>query len=242
MSDLENKKKRVFETIQKFKELNPEVKSGDIDQLVNFLAASCMQMIVDNQERTGYADRAWWTIKESFEIDIEDESQMLPINRNINDIVQSKFDEACSNVDIEGIKEGLKNLAHINRSSEFGVLTDAAMVDNLEVLRFFIEDDFIKNNDFYRTQVDFHNQKGKLFSIAYFYDQPMVLEYLINEHNAEFTDKAKEILSRGDDFNHNDFLKEKKKQVISMIEKKHLSFMLEFDISNNETNNKKLKV
>jgi hypothetical protein len=224
----------LSEKIEQFKKENPQVSEEKIDQLIKDIAYSCMQSIVKNQEFNGRGENAWWTIKDTFEVDIKDESEMLIENR-INKDVQSSFEKACRDEDIKGIKKGLENFASINQDGDNSVLTYAASVGNLKIIKFFLEDDFIQKNYRYKKMLDFDNWKGTIFQKAFIFEQKEVLEYLINQHNLESTPEAKEALNWEDNSS-----KEMKKAVISMIEKKYLDFMIGLD--SNKTNQVKMKI
>jgi hypothetical protein len=177
----------------------------------------------------------WWTIRDTFEIEVKDQSQLLLENRSHDNDIQYKFEEACSNSDIEGIKFGLENFARINQDGQNSVLTRAAMMGNLKTLKFFLEDSFVQQNNAYKKMMDFHNWKGSIFQQAYMYEEKEVLQYLINEHNVEFTKEAKEALGW-------EGSPELKKAVISMIEKKYLNFVLGFNLDENAQDKPKPKM
>jgi hypothetical protein len=239
MKYLEEKKESIEgldEKIENFKKNNPQVSSEKIDELVKNVAEFCMQSIVSNQEFNGRPENGWWTIKDTFGIEIEDQSQLLIESRQLDDI-QSKFEMACSNGDIKGIKEGLASFAYINRDRDNSVLTDAASRGDLKILKFFLEDEYIQNNYRYKQMVDFHNWKGTIFQQAYMYGQKPIVEYLINEHNAETTKEAKEALNwQGSQW------EEMKETVINMVEKKYLNFMLRFTLDDNPQDKPKPKM
>lgn len=239
MSYLEDKKENIEDIgvqIESFKKANPQVSDEKVNELVKNVAQFCMQAIVQNEEFNGRGKNGWWTIRDTFEIEVKDQSQLLPENRSRDNDIQNKFEEACSKGDIEGIKEGLENFAQINADGQNSVLTSAARIGNLKTLKFFLEDNFVQNNNAYKTMMDFHNWKGEIFQQAYMYEQKEILEYLINEHNVEFTKEAKEALSwKGAS-------EELKKSVISIIEKKYLNFVLGFTLDENAKDKIKIKI
>lgn len=239
MSYLEDKKddiESIGDQIENFKKANPQVPDEKVNELVNNVARFCMQSIVRNEEFNGRGKNGWWTIRDTFDIEVKDQSELLPENRSQDNDIQYKFQEACSNGDIEGIKEGLENFASINQDGQTSVLTRAAMIGNLKTLKFFLEDSFVQHNNAYKTMMDFENWKGSIFQSAYMYEQKEVLQYLINEHNAEFTKEAKEALGwKGSS-------EELKKSVISMIEKKYLNFVLEFSLDDSAKDKAKPKM
>jgi hypothetical protein len=239
MKYLEDKAKSIesiSDQIDNFKKENPQIPSGKVDELVKNVAEFCMQAIVQNQEFSGRPENGWWTIRDTFEIEIKDQSQLLVENRQLDDI-QNEFYDACSKGDIEGIKEGLEKFARTNRDHDNSVLTDAASRGDLKTLKFFLEDDFVQGNYQYKTMVDFHNWKGTIFQQAYMYGQKEVLEYLINEHNVESTKEAKEALNWQDSQS-----QEMKEAVINMVEKKYLNFMLRFTLEDNTKDKSKPKM
>jgi hypothetical protein len=238
MKYLEDKKESIEDIgdqIANFKKANPQVPDEQVNELVKNVAQFCMQAIVQNQEFNGRGENGWWTIRDTFEIEVKDQSQLLLENRSHDNDIQYKFEEACSNSDIEGIKEGLENSARINKDGQTSVLTSAAMMGNLKTLKFFLEDSFVQNNNAYKTMMDFHNWKGSIFQQAYMYEEKEVLQYLINEHNVEFTKEAKEALGW-------EGSPELKKAVISMIEKKYLNFVLGFNLDENAQDKPKPKM
>lgn len=207
------------EKIETFKKENPQVSTDKVDKLVKEVAKDCMQNIVSNEEFNGRGENAWWTIMEKFNIEVSDETEILPTNRTDkgNGL---KFRIACTNGDIETIKICLKDFCQINFNENSSGLTEAIRSDNLETLKFFIEDDFINRNPLYKNQVGFEYVKGQLFVEAYYYEKKDILQYLINEHHAETTVEAKTVLKDS----RNDVLKA---EVLTMIQNKHLNFMLE---------------
>lgn len=212
----------IFDKIKQFKKENPQVSEEKVDELVKNLVAFSMQCIVSNEELNGHASGAWLTIQETFGVEVKDDLQMLPLNRSQSSEVNDAFKKACTDENIEGIKEGLKKFARINYDADTSILTDMAIIGNLKALRFFIENDFIKHNQIYKKQVDFESTKGKIFEMAYFYQRREIVEYLIYEHNAELTPEGKAIIKRDN--------KGFRKDVLAMIENKYLKFMLEMNL------------
>lgn len=218
----------------KFQRDNPQLKQEQIEALVKIVAKDCMYAIVKNVEFNGRGENGWWTIKESFDVDVDNEILLLPLNRSQDAKVNSDFSNACSMGDIEKIKEGLKNFARIHIDTDSNYVSNAAMSGNLTTLKFFVEDDFIKYNPVYENQVNFENTKGKLFEDAFFYQQKEILEYLIIEHNAELTKEAKNILKKDD----SDF----KKEVMQIIENKFLNYLLDIQLKESVETKQKFKM
>lgn len=215
----------LYKKIENFKINNPRVSTQEIEELVQTVASECMQCIVSNEEFNGRASGAWWTIKDSFDIDVNNQEQMLPINRIASNEVQAEFSKACEEANIENIKIALKKFPNINTGSNTSALTNAIVADNLTTLKFFIDDDFINRNPLYKNQVGFQYIKGELFSLAYYYERKEILEYLIVEHNLETILDAKEVIKNDNS--------ELKNAVIEMINKKYNSLVLDLALGNN---------
>lgn len=240
MSYLEEKQetmKDISEQIEDFKKVNPQVSDEQVNELVTNVAQFCMHAIVSNQEFNGRPENGWWTIRDTFDIAVKDESEMLIENRSLDNKLNGKFKNACYEADIEAIKEGLENGAQMNHDGDNSVLTDAAITGNLTTLKFFLEDDFVQHNNRYKKMMDFHNWKGDIFKKAYIYGQKEILQYLINEHNVEFTKEAKEVLSRPDPQS-----QALKKEVVNIMEKKYLKFMLDLNIEESVENKPKIRI
>jgi hypothetical protein len=237
----------ILEKINSFKSQQPEISEDKINSLVTAVAKYCMQAIVIEQEKNSKVEKAWDTIDDEFNIVITDKKLLLPLKRHPDIVIDNKFNKACIEENIEGIKEGLRHFVHINYNHETdhdefieddtSVLTDMAMIGNLNTLKFFIEDDFINNHQFYRQQVNFQEVKGKLFRMAYHYSQTEVIQYLIIEHDAEFTPEAQESMK----LEYNDDL-EFRKEVLRIIENKHLNYILELKLDNKNSNKTRYKI
>lgn len=222
------------EELLKFQRDNPQLKQEQIEALVKIVAKDCMYAIVKNVEFNGRGENGWWTIKESFDVDVDNEILLLPLNRSQDAKVNSDFSNACSMGDIEKIKEGLENFARINIDQDSSYVRNAVITGNLKTLKFFVEDDFINKNSVYKDQVYFEGTKGVLFEDAFFFKQKEILEYLIVEHNAEMTDEAKKILKNDDS--------EFKKEVMKIIENKFLKYLLDIQLKESVENKQKLKI
>jgi hypothetical protein len=231
----------ILEKINSFKSQHSELEENKLNDLITAVVQYCMQAIVTEQEKNGKSEEAWHKIDDQFNITVTDKKLLLPLKRNPDVEVNNKFNKACVEENIEGIKEGLSHFVPINYDSETdhdefieedtSVLTDMAMIGNLNTLRFFIEDEFINSHPFYRQQVNFEEVKGKVFRMAYRYSQTEVIQYLILEHDAEFTSEAQESMK----LDYNDDL-EFRKEVLRIIENKHLNYILELKLENKNSN------
>lgn len=225
--------------IQEFKNNNPQVKEEELEDLIKEVAKTCMQAIVNNEEFNGRASGGWYTIKAAFDIDIEDQSLLLPLNRDQDADLIKKFKAACYYTEIETIKDCLDKYARINHDQYDSALTDAITAGNLTVLKFFIEDPFINNNLLYKGQVSFETQKEELFNIAYYYRRKEIIEYFILEHNLELLPKVKEELKKPQKEPHKEVFRQ---EVLSLIENKYLNYMLEMKLENKEEKRNKPKI
>ena len=225
--------------IQEFNKNNPQVNDKELEDLIKEVAKTCMQAIVNNVELNGRASGGWYTIREAFDIEVEEQSLLLPLSREQDAQLIKKFEEACYNTDIETIKECLNKYVRINHNEYKSALTEAITVGDLKVLKFFIEDPFINNNLLQKSQVSFETQKEELFNIAYYYKRKEIIEYFILEHNLELLPKVKEELKKTKkDLDEENF----RQEILFLIENKYLNYMLEMRLENKEEKRNKPKI
>jgi len=228
-----------------FNEKYPNIPAHELNSFSESIAKECMNSIVEAMEQTGNGENAWQEIGEIFNVVLEAEHTTLRKYIVPSKEIQYDFNMACIDENIEGIKNGLMYFCKIKydiSSDPSGfikdgdsVLTDMAAMDNINTIKFFIEDDFINHNPIYKNQVNFEAIKSYLFEIAYEFESENTLKYLILEHNVEFDPKAKHLLKNGEHTELN-------KELLNLISNKHLNYSLSYDLENNNRNKSKPKI
>ena len=162
---------------------------------------------------------------------------MKNVNPTSIHLVRSFYD-ACDDGDINIIKKCISENMPITYYSNFikiNAVSHVAQRGHIDALDFFLKDSLIQNHAIHRKEANLNDLALEMFSYACENKILKTLNHLINEYNVENKVEIR------------DYIKTKcgeemRRDIIGLIENKHLKYILELSLDNSTPQIKKLKV
>ena len=150
-----------------------------LDKVGKGVAKHAMDSIVANVESGRPGDRAWWSIRDAYEIDIKDQMEMLPSNRTTPEAIKEQFRQACLSGNPQLLKECFELGARIYSGDDDALIHTCNSGDPATI------EFFLLNEETKYQAVDLDYRAADCFEAAAVFGNIPVLEYLISVHHLD---------------------------------------------------------
>lgn len=202
-----------------------------LDTVIKVVAKDCMQSIVRNVEQGISGEKAWWTIRETYDIPINDQKEMLPNNRMTPPQIEARFYAACTQGNVQKIQEFLEQGARIidKNDNKFVSTCRSNVPQAINTLKFFLDNEHV-------THQPVKEYMMEAFETAYLYNNYGILEFFIVEKDFDSSSEFKNFKKNNALY---DNCNESRDYVEKIIECKKFNQKLENDLS--QSSNYKMK-
>jgi hypothetical protein len=161
-----------------------------LDKVGKGVAKHAMDCIVSNVEHGLPGERAWWSIRDAYDIEIKDQMEMLPTNRTTPDAIKERFHKACMSGDTQELIKCFELGARIY-SGDTDELLNVCKFGPTATIDFFL----LKSENKYQT-IDLEFRASECFEHAVIFDNFPMVEYLITKHRIHHLPSVQEAMQQ----------------------------------------------